>query len=170
MTPAPTEVAAPGSEAAGTGKPGVEGIAAGALASAAGAQTSASPPKEPAPAPVTPAPPGDSRMEIPDPRPQAVEPQPRIPDAEGPENRSPRPALQTTRPEPPGSNVMQAEPEAKPRKPRHLASAGWVSVPNSGKVLIDDATAGNAQSDGAGTGLAGLAPRHATSAAMPPRI
>ena len=39
-----------------------------------------------------------------------------------------------------GATVKQSEPDAKPRAIQDLASAGWVSVPNSGKNLFDDAT------------------------------
>ena len=116
----------------------------------------------PAPAPVLPAPPldsqvqiPDSRSQIPDSRSQVVEPKLQISDTKEPANQGPEAALNATEPERSrGPIVKQNEPDARPRAIRELTSAGWVAVPNSGKVLFEDATNADAPGNDSSSGVA----------------
>ncbi len=100
----------------------------------------------------------DSHAPIPDSRSQAAESKtPAVDAKDKPDNGGPPPALQAAGSEPHGSGVKPAEPEPKSRASRELASAGWVSVPNSGKIVLEDAPAVDAVRDDASSGVAAAA-------------
>ena len=68
-----------------------------------------------------------------------------IPDAKEIESRAPEASRQTPGPEPHSSGFKRDEPAAGTRASQDLASDGWVSVPNSGKVPTDDVTDADAR-------------------------
>ncbi len=153
-SPAPPGVPVTGSEVAGAGKPPVESSAARLEAPAAVAQNAASQPTTPALTPVAPAPPLDSQVQVPDSRSQVAESKPRISDGKESDNRGPQGTLHAAQLEPSrGPIVKQIEPDARPRAIQELASAGWVSVPNSGKNLFEDATHADAPRDDSSSGV-----------------
>ncbi len=163
-----------GSEVAGTAKPPVGSSAAGLETPAAAARNTPSQPSMPVSAAAAPAPPPESQVQIPDSQPQipdsrsrvpdsqpqirdsrslVPESQPQISDTKKPDNRDAQTSLHAAELEPSrGPSVKQNEPDARPRTSRDLASAGWVSVPNSGK-LAEDATNADAPRDGSGSGI-----------------
>ena len=82
----------------------------------------------------------DSHVSIPDSKSQAAESKSLVTDAKPePDNHAPQPPLQAASPEPHGSNAKPAQPETSAKASRDLERDGWVSVPNSGKILFDDA-------------------------------
>ena len=99
----------------------------------------------------------DSHASIPDSRSQTTESKPSPPEKKEPEpgNQVPPAAPQTAGAESPGSSATPDDATTKSRAAQNLVGEGWVSVPNSGKVVIDDgldldATPGNASlEDGA---------------------
>jgi nucleoid-associated protein YgaU len=112
---------------AATAKPPIESSAARLETPASTAQITTSQPTIPPQAPVTTAPPLDSQVQIPDSRSQVAESQTQLSGTKGP--------------------------DARPRAIRELASAGWVSVPNSGKILFEDATNTDAARDDSNSGV-----------------
>ena len=122
--PVKSGVRVPESEVAGNTKLPVESSAAQLETPATTAQNTPSQPTIPPPAPVTPL---DSQAQIPDSRSQVTESPPQVSGTK--------------------------EPDARPRAISDLASAGWVSVPNSGKILFEDATNADGPRDDSSSGV-----------------
>ena len=160
--PATPGVHVSGSEGAVTAKPPVESSAAPLETPAAAAHNTPSQPTIPAPEPVKPAPPHESQVQIPDSSSQVPDSSSPIPDSRSQVADSSSHVADSSSQAAESQPQISAtkEPDARPRSSRELASAGWVSVPNSGKILFEDATNADAPRDASGSGAA------AESAAM----
>ena len=98
----------------------------------------------------------DSHLSVPDSKSRASETKPSEPVQKEPEpeNRAPQAALQTAGTEPRGSSGTPDQPVGQPRAAQNLEREGWVSVPNSGKIVLDEPPDADARRDSASSELA----------------
>jgi nucleoid-associated protein YgaU len=147
IVPLPIVPTPPQSEPTSPAKPVVESSAPSPAAAGPGPQSIATEPPAAPPNPTSPGAASDSRFETPSiatptPAAEALPPDPTVTqttDSRGPEQRGPQNKIEGTKPEARSRDSDSTSRDPKPRSSTlaELSSAGWVSVPNSGKVLID---------------------------------
>jgi len=143
--PLPNESTPPPNQPSSPAKPSVEGSAPLLRAAVRGAQSGVTHSATAGPVALSPGAQPDSRLEtrdannqVSDNRSQATDSNPtRTGDSREPDMRSPQSTLEGTEGVPPKPTGPAPAAKAKPSALEELTSTGWVSVPNSGKLVVE---------------------------------